>query len=109
MCIRDRPSWTVAGSALRGVGIPDCIADGRAAVSRVCSFAQGNRDHRQPDDHRHPHDRQPDEHSPAAHAREDTRMSPPAQPTPTQTSDPAAAPAAVQAPVTAPATKVTAR
>jgi oxygen-dependent protoporphyrinogen oxidase len=30
-----QPSWTVAGSALRGVGIPDCIADGRAAVSRV--------------------------------------------------------------------------
>ena len=22
-----QPSWTVAGSALRGVGIPDCIAD----------------------------------------------------------------------------------
>ena len=31
-----QPSWTVAGSALRGVGIPDCITDGRAAVSRVC-------------------------------------------------------------------------
>ena len=30
-----QPSWTVAGSAQRGVGIPDCIADGRAAVSRV--------------------------------------------------------------------------
>jgi len=27
-----RPSWQVAGSALRGVGVPDCIADGRRAV-----------------------------------------------------------------------------
>jgi len=33
------PSWTVAGSALRGVGIPDCIADGRAAVSRALGAA----------------------------------------------------------------------
>jgi len=23
------PGWRIAGSALRGVGVPDCIADGR--------------------------------------------------------------------------------
>jgi len=27
--LADRPRWRVAGSALRGVGVPDCIADGR--------------------------------------------------------------------------------
>lgn len=30
------PSWEVAGAALRGVGIPDCIADGRRAARQVC-------------------------------------------------------------------------
>ena len=29
------PSWQVAGSALRGVGVPDCIADGRRAAAAV--------------------------------------------------------------------------
>jgi oxygen-dependent protoporphyrinogen oxidase len=28
-----RPRWRVAGSALHGVGIPDCIADGRAQAA----------------------------------------------------------------------------
>ena len=28
-----RPTWQVVGSALRGVGVPDCIADGRRAVA----------------------------------------------------------------------------
>lgn len=27
--LSDLPTWRVAGSALRGVGVPDCIADGR--------------------------------------------------------------------------------
>lgn len=29
------PTWQVAGSALRGVGIPDCISDGRRAAAVV--------------------------------------------------------------------------
>ncbi len=30
-----RPRWAVAGSALHGVGVPDCIADGRARADAV--------------------------------------------------------------------------
>ncbi|MFZ1410164.1 MAG: protoporphyrinogen oxidase, partial [Micropruina sp.] len=30
--LAERPTWRIAGSALRGVGVPDCIADGRRAT-----------------------------------------------------------------------------
>lgn len=33
--LSDRPRWRVAGSALHGVGVPDCIADGRAQAAAV--------------------------------------------------------------------------
>lgn len=29
----DRPQWQLAGAALRGVGMPDCVAQGRAAAA----------------------------------------------------------------------------
>ena len=31
--LADHPRWRVAGSALRGVGLPDCIADGRTQAA----------------------------------------------------------------------------
>jgi len=34
------PAWRVAGSALRGVGIPDCISDGRAQAVLACEAAR---------------------------------------------------------------------
>ncbi len=33
------PTWRVAGAALRGVGLPDCISGGRAAVDRILEAA----------------------------------------------------------------------
>ncbi len=33
----DVPTWQVAGSALHGVGVPECIADGRRAAQRTLS------------------------------------------------------------------------
>ena len=33
------PAWRVAGSALRGVGIPDCASDGRAQAVLACGAA----------------------------------------------------------------------
>lgn len=33
--LASQPSWQVAGSALRGVGLPDCVADGRRATRAV--------------------------------------------------------------------------
>ncbi len=35
------PTWRVAGAALRGVGLPDCIAGGRAAARAVLETAGG--------------------------------------------------------------------
>jgi oxygen-dependent protoporphyrinogen oxidase len=32
--------WRVAGSALHGVGVPDCIADGRAQAEAALRVAQ---------------------------------------------------------------------
>jgi oxygen-dependent protoporphyrinogen oxidase len=34
-----RPTWAVAGCALHGVGVPDCIADGRARADLVLDAA----------------------------------------------------------------------
>lgn len=33
--LTSHPTWRVAGSALRGVGVPDCIADGRRTAAAV--------------------------------------------------------------------------
>lgn len=37
--LADHPCWRVAGSALRGVGIPDCIADGRRQTQLALASA----------------------------------------------------------------------
>lgn len=37
---RAHPSWAVAGSALHGVGLPDCVADGRARADAVLTACQ---------------------------------------------------------------------
>ncbi|HQY99393.1 MAG TPA: protoporphyrinogen oxidase [Propionicimonas sp.] len=39
------PGWRVAGSALRGVGVPDCVADGRRQAEQVLgrTFAGGDK------------------------------------------------------------------
>lgn len=34
-----RPTWAVAGSALHGVGVPDCISDGRHSADEVIDAA----------------------------------------------------------------------
>lgn len=34
------PTWRVAGSALRGVGLPDCVDDGRAQAGAVLTAAE---------------------------------------------------------------------
>lgn len=34
------PRWRVAGSALRGVGVPDCVADGRRQTAAALAAAQ---------------------------------------------------------------------
>jgi oxygen-dependent protoporphyrinogen oxidase len=39
-----RPTWAVAGSALHGVGVPDCIADGRKQADAVVDAATATRD-----------------------------------------------------------------
>ncbi|AYW77481.1 protoporphyrinogen oxidase [Propionibacterium acidifaciens] len=36
-----RPTWAVAGSALHGVGLPECVADGRARADAVLDAAAG--------------------------------------------------------------------
>ena len=33
--LAELPNWRVAGSALRGVGVPDCVADGRRQAAQV--------------------------------------------------------------------------
>ncbi|HET7724427.1 MAG TPA: protoporphyrinogen oxidase [Propionibacteriaceae bacterium] len=38
--LADLPTWRVAGSAVRGVGIPDCIADGRRQAALALDAAQ---------------------------------------------------------------------
>jgi protoporphyrinogen/coproporphyrinogen III oxidase len=40
--MRDRPGWVLAGATYRGVGVPDCIASGRAAASRVLTLLSGS-------------------------------------------------------------------
>ncbi len=35
------PAWRVAGSALRGVGVPDCVADGRRQAALALQVASG--------------------------------------------------------------------
>lgn len=35
------PAWRVAGSALRGVGVPDCVADGRRQAALALQARQG--------------------------------------------------------------------
>ena len=44
------PTWQVAGSAVRGVGVPDCVADGRRAARTVLDHLAGTAGHtaRQP-------------------------------------------------------------
>ena len=39
-----RPRWAVAGSALHGVGVPDCIADGRLRADAVLDAATASRE-----------------------------------------------------------------
>ena len=39
-----RPRWAVAGSALDGVGVPDCIADGRLRADAVLDAATASRE-----------------------------------------------------------------
>lgn len=34
-----RPTWAVAGSALHGVGLPDCISDARHSADEVIDAA----------------------------------------------------------------------
>ncbi len=41
--LEDHPTWRVAGAALRGVGLPDCIASGRAAAAAVLEAADPDR------------------------------------------------------------------
>jgi oxygen-dependent protoporphyrinogen oxidase len=36
------PGLALAGAGLRGAGLPDCIADGRAAVARIRAFREGS-------------------------------------------------------------------
>ena len=44
------PTWQVAGAALRGVGIPDCIADGRRATRAVLTALAAPTDPTEPAD-----------------------------------------------------------
>ena len=44
------PTWAVAGAALRGVGIPDCIADGRRATRAVLTALAAPTDPTEPAD-----------------------------------------------------------
>ncbi|PFG17906.1 oxygen-dependent protoporphyrinogen oxidase [Propionicimonas paludicola] len=37
--LAELPSWRIAGSALRGVGVPDCIADGRRQAAAALDAA----------------------------------------------------------------------
>jgi len=37
-----RPTWAVAGSALHGVGVPDCISDARARTDQVLDAVTAN-------------------------------------------------------------------
>lgn len=39
------PGLVLAGGAYRGVGLPDCIAQGRAAAARIVQHLGGGRDH----------------------------------------------------------------
>lgn len=39
--LADLPTWRVAGSPLRGVGVPDCVADGRRQASLALAAASG--------------------------------------------------------------------
>jgi len=41
--LQDFPGLELAGNGLRGVGIPDCIADGGKAAKRVLAFLEGPR------------------------------------------------------------------
>ncbi len=38
--LADLPRWRVAGSSLRGVGVPDCVADGRRQMAAALAAAQ---------------------------------------------------------------------
>lgn len=37
-----RPNWRLAGSALHGVGVPDCISDGRRAATELLASSGGS-------------------------------------------------------------------
>ncbi len=37
--LADRPTWRVAGSPVRGVGVPDCVADGRRQTQAALAAA----------------------------------------------------------------------
>jgi oxygen-dependent protoporphyrinogen oxidase len=40
------PTWRVAGSPLRGVGVPDCVADARRQTTYALAAARGAHDSR---------------------------------------------------------------
>ncbi len=41
--LAERPGVFVTGSGFRGVGVPDCVADGRATAGRVAEYLGGSR------------------------------------------------------------------
>jgi oxygen-dependent protoporphyrinogen oxidase len=41
--LADLPTWRVAGSPLRGVGVPDCVADGRRQTALALAAASSQR------------------------------------------------------------------
>ena len=59
------PAVTLAGASYRGVGLPDCIAQGQAAAARVAAWLASNPGRRTPRRSRSPADR-PLDQSPSA-------------------------------------------
>jgi oxygen-dependent protoporphyrinogen oxidase len=52
--LADLPQWRVAGSPLRGVGVPDCVADGRRQAGLALAAASDGAAHHSPDTRVHP-------------------------------------------------------